>query len=79
MISDDATPQARLDQHWKDVRLILKEAEQRRRSLPLTALHDKILKLCSLEGWGDLDNSAVVRAYSSGKIRIDQVLDVDFT
>lgn len=79
MTSGDATPEARLDQHWKDVRLILKEGKQHERCLPLSAMHDKILKLCNLEGWGSLDNSAVARAYFSGKIRISQVLDADFT
>ena len=79
MIAQDGIPQARLDQHWKDVQLILNEGERHRRCLPLTVLHEKILKLCSLEGWGGLDNSVVARAYFSGKIRIKQALDVDFT
>jgi len=79
MISGDATPQARLDQHWKDVRLILREGEQHQRCLPLSALHDKILKLCNLEDWGGLDNSAVARAYFSRKIRINHDMEVDFT
>lgn len=79
MIIGDDTPQARLDQHWKDVRLILKEGQQQQRSLPLSVLHERILEMCSLEGWGDLDNSAVVRAYFSGKIRMNPVFNMDFT
>lgn len=79
MVAGDGTPQARLDQHWKDVRLLLEEGQLRQRPLPLSILHEKILKLCSLEGWGGMDNSAVARAYFSGKIRILQDFDVDFT
>lgn len=79
MIAGDDAPQARLDQHWKDVRLILKEGRRLQRPLPLSVMHEKILGLCSLEGWGDLDNSAVVKAYFSGKIGMKQVFNMDFT
>ncbi|MBD3673369.1 MAG: NAD(P)-dependent oxidoreductase [Planctomycetaceae bacterium] len=63
MVSQEWTPQARLDQHWKDVRLILEESRKRKTHLPLTQLHDQILEKCHHEGWGELDNSAVIRAY----------------
>lgn len=63
MIAEEWTPQARLDQHWKDVRLILSEGQKLGSELPLSQLHDQILEKCHKLGWGELDNSAVIRAY----------------
>jgi 3-hydroxyisobutyrate dehydrogenase-like beta-hydroxyacid dehydrogenase len=68
MIERNFEPQARLSQHRKDVQLILKAASQVGRSVPFSAIHDKILSLCIQEGWGDLDNSSVLLSYFSEKI-----------
>lgn len=63
MVAEEWSPQARLDQHWKDVRLILEEGRKHETELPLSLLHDQILEKCHKLGWGELDNSAVLRAY----------------
>lgn len=68
MIERDFEPRARLSQHLKDVRLILESARRTGRSVPFTETHEKILNLCIQEGWGDLDNSAVLLGYYSEKI-----------
>jgi 3-hydroxyisobutyrate dehydrogenase-like beta-hydroxyacid dehydrogenase len=68
MIERDFVPQARLSQHWKDVGLILEAAQRAGRAVPLSRTHDKILRLCNLEGWGEMDNSSVLLAYFSEKI-----------
>lgn len=55
-----AEPEARLRQHLKDVRLILELAEEWEQTLPVSALHAKILD-CGVEmGLGDVDNAAVL-------------------
>ena len=60
-------PQARLDQHWKDVKLIIAQAARAQIELPLSKLHAEILERCHNEGWGEFDNSAVYLAYSAEK------------
>ena len=63
MLSGDFTPQARLDQHWKDVRLILELGRQHDATLPLSQVHDGLLERASAMGFGAEDNSAVIRAF----------------
>lgn len=63
MIAGDFTPQARLSQHLKDVRLILEQAARGGVELPLSRLHETMLAGLEERGLGDLDNSAVFRAY----------------
>lgn len=63
MIRGDFAPQARLSQHLKDVRLILDEAARTGASTPLSALHRRLLEAVEQAGHGDLDNSAIVRAF----------------
>lgn len=65
MIEGDFAPQAKLSQHLKDVRLILSQGERCEVDLPLSRLHEQILSRLEAAGWGDLDNSAVYRAYDS--------------
>ncbi len=66
MVEGDFSVQAKLSQHTKDVRLILKEASRAGISLPLSNLHLKLLKLAEDAGLGDLDNSAIIEAIEQG-------------
>jgi 3-hydroxyisobutyrate dehydrogenase-like beta-hydroxyacid dehydrogenase len=60
MIHQDFTPQARLSQHLKDVRLMLAATDK---ALPLTRTHSELLEKAESLGCGDLDNSAIIKAY----------------
>jgi 3-hydroxyisobutyrate dehydrogenase-like beta-hydroxyacid dehydrogenase len=62
MIEGDFAPQARLSQHLKDVRLILREAEGAGLALPLSQAHRGLLERAEAAGLGGLDNSAVIEA-----------------
>lgn len=62
MVSGDFTPQARLSQHLKDVRLMLQASPV---PLPLSETHRQLLETAEHLGFGDADNSAVIRAYAS--------------
>jgi 3-hydroxyisobutyrate dehydrogenase-like beta-hydroxyacid dehydrogenase len=64
MIQGDFTrPAARLAQHAKDVKLILRLAEASGARMPLSAVHDALLDEAIAAGWGVLDNSAVVNLF----------------
>ena len=63
MVQADFEPQARLSQHLKDVRLILEAGRQRKQTLPLSELHERLLQEIEDRGLGDRDNSVVVRAW----------------
>lgn len=63
MLAGDFTPQARLAQHHKDVRLIQVLAARAGARIPLTDVHEEILQQAIALGWGDADNSAVLCAY----------------
>ena len=63
MLTRDFTPQARLTQHHKDVKLILKEAARANIELPLSKLHEVLLARLVAAGDGDLDNSAIIKAF----------------
>ncbi len=63
MIESDFTPQARLSQHAKDVGLILEDALRSGLQLPLSEAHDALLRRATELGWGDSDNSAIIKAY----------------
>jgi len=63
MLAGEFTPQARLKQHHKDVRLILEQAASRELPLPLSELHERLLSDCIEAGWGDLDNSAIIKLW----------------
>ena len=43
------------------MRLILDEAARTSRELPLTALHAQLLERAEAEGYGELDNSVIIR------------------
>lgn len=63
MLQQDFSPEARLSQHRKDVGLMLAIAEKLGLALPLTAAHDDLLAAAEEAGYGDQDNSAVIKAY----------------
>ncbi|MDA0589124.1 MAG: NAD(P)-dependent oxidoreductase [Planctomycetota bacterium] len=64
MLNGNFDPQARLGQHWKDVRLILELADQVGAAVPFSSLHENLLSRLADQGFGDLDNSAIIRAFS---------------
>jgi 3-hydroxyisobutyrate dehydrogenase-like beta-hydroxyacid dehydrogenase len=63
MIRGDFEPQARLSQHHKDVRLMLRAAAGAGTDLPLTRAHARLLELAESAGYGAQDNSAIIRAF----------------
>ena len=65
MVSGDRTPQARLSQHLKDVRLILGEAKRGNCHTPLTDQHVDLLERAVQLGLGDADNSAIIEVFRS--------------
>lgn len=67
MLQRDFTPEARLSQHLKDVRLILAAGERTGAALPLSTLHREILEKAEAAGLGASDNSAVIEAWRAGK------------
>jgi 3-hydroxyisobutyrate dehydrogenase-like beta-hydroxyacid dehydrogenase len=69
MVQGNFTPQARLSQHLKDVRLIVEEAKRGGASLPLSAVHLKLLEHAEAAGLGDMDNSAIIRVIQNPQRR----------
>lgn len=67
MIHGDFTPDARLAQHLKDVRLILAEGKACDARLPLSTLHEELLTDLANRGFGDQDNSCIYRAFDSAE------------
>ncbi len=63
MLQDEFQPEAKLSQHLKDVQLILTMGSKHGAKLPLTTLHKRILKKAEANGFGEHDNSAVIKAY----------------
>jgi len=63
MLSGDFTPQAKLSQHLKDVRLILEAATKSGARLPLTQTHKELLAAAEAAGLGELDNSAILEMF----------------
>ena len=63
MIDQDFSPQARLSQHLKDVGLILEAGERSGARLPLSGLHRRLLEEVEAAGFGDADNSAIIKAF----------------
>jgi len=61
MVRGDFAPQARLAQHIKDVRLMLEEAARGGASLPMSAVHLRMLERAVTAGLGEMDNSAIIR------------------
>lgn len=65
MATGDFTPQARLSQHLKDVRLILELGRETGARLPLSEVHQALLQEAEAAGWGELDNSAIFKTLVS--------------
>ena len=63
MVAGDFRTQARLSQHLKDIRLILAAAAATGQDLPLSDTHRQLLEAAEAAGFGDADNSAVIRAF----------------
>lgn len=63
MIREDFTPEARLSQHLKDVRLILESAAASGARVPLSEVHRRLLETAERQGYGAADNSAVIKAF----------------
>jgi 3-hydroxyisobutyrate dehydrogenase-like beta-hydroxyacid dehydrogenase len=63
MITGDFEPQARLSQHLKDVRLILAAGKASGARLPMSELHRQLLESVERQGFGDADNSAIIKAF----------------
>ena len=60
MVSRDYTPQARLSQHLKDVRIILEGAKGAGLTLPLAEAHRRLMEQAEQLGLGDQDNSVIL-------------------
>ena len=63
MLDGDYQPAARLAQHAKDVDLIREVARRLGARTPLSEVHATVLGQAIAAGWGDLDNSAVMKVY----------------
>ena len=61
MLRGDFTPQSKISQHHKDLRIILEYADRLGQELPLARVHQEILARGMAAGDGDLDTSAVIR------------------
>jgi len=60
MLARDYTPQGRLAQHAKDVKLILATAARLGMRLPLSAVHDALLQQAIADGDAEIDNAGIV-------------------
>jgi 3-hydroxyisobutyrate dehydrogenase-like beta-hydroxyacid dehydrogenase len=65
MVARDFSPQARLSQHLKDVRLIRELAARSGAITPLSDAHQELLEQAVALGLAEADNSAVLGVYSS--------------
>jgi 3-hydroxyisobutyrate dehydrogenase-like beta-hydroxyacid dehydrogenase len=63
MLARDFEPQARLSQHLKDVRLILKIGASAKAKLPLSRVHERLLAAAAAAGLGGRDNCAIIEMF----------------
>jgi 3-hydroxyisobutyrate dehydrogenase-like beta-hydroxyacid dehydrogenase len=61
MIHGDFAPDARLSQHLKDVRLIVDIGRHAGLPMPLSAVHRAVLEDAEAAGYGELDNSSIIK------------------
>jgi 3-hydroxyisobutyrate dehydrogenase-like beta-hydroxyacid dehydrogenase len=66
MLREDFQPEARLAQHWKDVVLMQQSAKENGALLPLTDVHEQLLREAIEAGWGGEDNSAILKLFRAG-------------
>ena len=59
-----SSPQARLNLHLKDVKLIISESEKSKSITPLSSLHEDLLESVVDKGLGGEDNSAIMEAFN---------------
>jgi 3-hydroxyisobutyrate dehydrogenase-like beta-hydroxyacid dehydrogenase len=65
MINKDFVPEARLSQHLKDVRLIVEAGLSAGLPMSLSQAHRDVLERAESEGFGELDNSVIIRVLSA--------------
>jgi 3-hydroxyisobutyrate dehydrogenase-like beta-hydroxyacid dehydrogenase len=71
MIHGDFAPDARLSQHLKDVRLIVDIGRQAGLPMALSAAHRAVLEEAEAAGYGELDNSAIIKVLQApGRNRV---------
>ncbi len=63
MLAGDFAPEARLAQHLKDVRLIRSQGDRAGAHLPLSEVHERLHAELVRAGFGECDNSSVIRAF----------------
>jgi 3-hydroxyisobutyrate dehydrogenase-like beta-hydroxyacid dehydrogenase len=63
MIASDYSPQARIAQHLKDVRLIRDLAHRHAAKTPLSDVHEALLQSAVDLGYAEADNSAIIEAF----------------
>lgn len=63
MLAGDFAPEARLAQHLKDVRVILKTGRMLGAHLPFSHLHEQLLSEGVDLGYGSEDNSAIIKLF----------------
>lgn len=61
MLKGDFSAEAKAEQHWKDLGIILKYAAKTGTWLPLGQSHYALLQKIIQKGWGHLDNSVVFK------------------
>lgn len=64
MVAGDFSPVARIAQHLKDVRLIRALAQKHAAPTPLSDIHEQLLQTAVELGYGEADNSAVIRVFT---------------
>ena len=73
MITGEFTPEARLSQHLKDVRLILEHGHAAGLPMPLSTAHCAVLEAAEAAGFGALDNSAIIQVLGAARDLADAV------
>jgi 3-hydroxyisobutyrate dehydrogenase-like beta-hydroxyacid dehydrogenase len=61
MVDGEFSPQSRINQHLKDVRLMVADAAACGQTLPLSLAHAKLMEAAIAAGDGELDNAAIIR------------------
>jgi len=70
MVERDFTAQARLSQHLKDVRMMLRAAGAAGVTLPLADTHRRLMEQAEAAGLGDLDDCAIIEILRKPRLRL---------